>query len=155
MTPAPTYRTPDTDDYVWVLGDQVRFLGTVDERDLHVVDVTVPPGSGTPPHRHPSIEIFRVAEGQITFALFGDGPPRLVTAGPGAVLTIPAGFGHNYQNSGATPARMTAVIEGQMRDFFRDVGALAPPPPGPPSPDDLARVIAACGRHGIELLAPT
>lgn len=139
---------------VWVMGDELRFLGGIEDSDLHVVEVRIPPGSGTPPHRHRSLEIFRVTEGEITFGLFGDGPPRLVVGGPGTVVTLPSNLGHNYENRSSRPAAMTAVVEGQMRDFFREVGTATPPPPGPPAAAVIEKIMAACRRHGIEVLSP-
>ena len=149
-----TVASPQKTTPFYVLGDQLRLLGSVDGRDLHVIEVTVPPGSGTPPHRHQSMEIFRVSAGEITFGIFGDGPPQIVKGGPGTVVTIPSLHGHNYTNSGTEPAAMTVVIEGQMRDFFEEVGSPTAPPPGPPSEAEIGRVMEACRRHGIEMLAP-
>lgn len=137
---------------LWVLGDQVRFLGRVEDRDLHVVGVTVPPGSGTPPHRHASIEIFRVDEGEVTFGIFGDGPPRWVKGRPGTIVTVPSNHGHNYTNTGTGPAVMTVVVESSMCDFFREIGSEVAPAAGPPGPADMERVMEACRRHGIEIL---
>ncbi len=154
MKPTVHINHPDEVAPLWVLGDEVRFTGSVDGRDLHTAEVRIPPGSGTPPHRHRSIEIFRVTAGEVTFGLFGDGPPRTVVARPGTIVTVPADVPHHYQNRGPGPAAMTVVLERQMIDFFREVGAATPPPPGPPPPEALARVLAACARHGIELLAP-
>ncbi|MFN6954655.1 MAG: cupin domain-containing protein [Acetobacteraceae bacterium] len=146
--------TPDTGSARWVLGDRVRRLGDVPSRDLHVVEVMVPPGSGTPPHRHRSVEIFHVLAGRIAFGSHGDGPPTETVAGPGAVVTVPAWQGHSYRNVGDEPATMTAVLEGDMLAFFEDLATAEPPPPGPPTPEALDRVLAACARHGIELIGP-
>lgn len=137
---------------VWVIGDEVRFMGGVDGGNLSLVDVTVMPGSGTPPHRHASPEIFRVTEGEVTFGIFGDGPPRLFTAGEGTVVTVPSWLGHNYSNQSGRPARFAAVVENDMVKFFEDVGVADRPPPGPPSEETIGRIMAACQRHGIELL---
>ncbi len=137
---------------LWVLGDRLRFMGEVEGGSLHAVEVTIPPGSGTPPHRHASVEIFHVTEGEVTFAEFGDGPPRQAIAGPGTVVTVPSGAAHNYVNAGQQAARMLVVLERQMVDFFRDVGTPQPPPPGPPSDATIARLLEICGRHGIEIL---
>lgn len=139
---------------IYVLGDRLQFLGSVAGRDLHVVEITVPPGSGTPPHRHQSMEIFRISSGEITFGVFGDGPPRMVTGGPGAVVTVPSNFAHNYTNLGSETASMIVVVENQMKDFFEDVGTTVAPPSGPPSEAEIGRVLAACTRHGIEILGP-
>lgn len=137
---------------VWVIGDQVRFMGDVEGANLSVVDVTVMPGSGTPPHRHASPEIFRVTEGEVTFGIFGDGPPRMITAGEGTVVTVPSWLGHNYSNQSRKPARFAAVVESELVKFFKDVGLADMPPPGPPSDEVIGRIVAACQRHGIEML---
>ncbi|MFZ0098340.1 MAG: cupin domain-containing protein [Gemmobacter sp.] len=138
---------------VWVVGDQVRFMGDVDGANLSVVEVTVMPGSGTPPHRHASPEIFRVTEGEVTFGIFGDGPPRMITAGVGTVVTVPSWLGHNYSNQSDKPARFAAVLEHEMVEFFKDVGTDVMPPQGPPSDELFGRIMAACQRHGIQMLA--
>lgn len=154
MKPTIGYAHAAETDPVWVLGDQLKFLGSVEGSDLHVVDVCVPPGSGTPPHRHKSIEIFRVTEGEITFGVFDEGPPRQIVGRAGSVVTLPANLGHNYENRSKAPAVMTVVVEGQMKKFFEEVGTRVAPPPGPPSADAIGRILAACSRHGIEVMAP-
>lgn len=153
MSHTVTITHPQDAPVAWILGDQVRFMGAVAGSDLHVVEVTIPPGSGTPPHRHDSVEIFRVTEGEVTFGIFEDGPPRMVVAGPGTVVTLPSRVGHNYQNTGDTPAAMTAVLERQMLDFFTEVASTDAPAPGAPSPEVIGRIMAACARHGIEMVA--
>lgn len=152
-TPAPQVRhtTPDTAEALWVLGDLVRFMGPLDGTDLVVLEVEAPPGSGTPPHRHPSPEIFRVNAGEVAFGLFGDGPPREVIAGPGAVVTVPSGAGHNYTVRGDRPAVMTVVVDLSLERFFRDVGRVEPPA-GPPDAAAVARIVDTCAKHGVEIL---
>lgn len=145
--------SPDAARTVWVISDKVRFMGDVQGDRLGVVDVTVPPGSGTPPHRHASPEVFLVTEGAVSFGIFGDGPPRQIIAKPGTVVTIPSRLGHNYSNTGDAPARFTAVVEREMLGFFEDIGAPVMPPPGPPSAGTIEKLMAACARHGIEVLA--
>lgn len=137
---------------IWVLGDEVKFMGKLEGSDLHVLDVVVPPGSGTPPHTHRSVEIFRVSEGEVTFGFFDSTPPRFVIATPGTVITVPSNVGHNYRNSTPSPARITSIIESQMVDFFNEIGSPVPPPPGPPPAAVIEKVIAACGSHGITML---
>lgn len=141
-------------DTVWVIRDRIRFLGEVPGSDLALVEVEVPPGSGTPPHRHASPEAFRVLSGEMTFGIFEDGPPREVVAGPGAVVTVPPNAAHNYRNAGRLPASMLVVLDRAMVAFFRDLGRHEDPPAGPPSPDEISTVLAACARHGISLLPP-
>lgn len=145
---------PDGARTVWVIGDRVRFMGEVEGGTLGVVDVLVPSGSGTPPHRHASPEVFLVTEGEITFSLFDAGQPRTVIAQAGTVVTVPPHLGHNYANASSAPDRFTAVVETEMLRFFEDVGALQSPPPGPPSEEVIARLMAACARYGIDVIEP-
>lgn len=144
--------TPDQAPTLWLIGDRLRFMGEVSGGTLGVVDVLVAPGSGTPPHRHPSPEVFLVAEGEVTFGLFDGGAPQSIVAGPGTVVTIPSGLGHNYTNRSAAPARFSAVVDIEMLRFFEDAGTPDMPPPGPPSEAMIGRLLAACARHGIEII---
>lgn len=143
---------PDEAEALWVVRDRIRFMGDVDGTHLAVLEVEVPPGSGTPPHRHASPEIFRVISGEVTFGLFAEGPPALTTAAAGTVVTVPSDVPHNYQNAGSTPASMLVVVEDSMAAFFRDVGRAELPPAGPPSDAEIQEVLAACARHGITML---
>nr|WP_256515327.1 cupin domain-containing protein [Alsobacter ponti] len=127
-------------------------MGELEDKNLHVLDVTVPPGSGTPLHRHASPEVFRVSEGEITFGFHDKGRASTVVAGPGSIVTLPGRVEHSYSNQGSAPAVMTVIVEAQMVAFFRDIGS-PQRLEGRPSPDTLSRVAAACARHGIEILA--
>jgi quercetin dioxygenase-like cupin family protein len=155
MTPSSNITRRTDADALWVVRDRVRFMGDLAGTALTVLEVEVPPGSGTPPHLHDSPEIFRVLEGELTFGRFGDGPPSLVAAGPGTVVTVPSRVPHNYANASAAPASMLVVVERSMADFFRDVGSREAPPAAPPADDEIARMLAACDRHGITILAPS
>ena len=137
---------------VWVIRDRITFLGEIPGTDMAVLEVEVPPGSGTPPHRHASPEIFRILSGEITFGKF-DGVPTQEVAGAGTVVTVPSSVPHNYQNAGSEPASMLVVVGEQMTAFFRDLGRRDAPPAGPPSEDEIAAVMAACARHDISILA--
>lgn len=145
---------PEEAETLWILGDRLRFMGTVAGTDLHAVEVTVPPGSGTPPHRHASIEIFHVTAGEVTFGMFDGGPPRELCGGPGAVVTVASNAAHNYSNRGSINAVMLVVVQQQMHDFFAELGASEAPPPGPPSAEAMTHVVAICARHGVEILPP-
>lgn len=152
MTPSISIVHSADADALWVIRDRVRFLGEVEGSDLSILEVEVPPGSGTPPHLHASPEIFRVLDGEIVFGLFGDEAPREVTARAGTVVTVPSRAPHNYRNAGAAPATMLVVLERSMASFFRDLGRRETPPAGPPGEDEIAAVMAACARHDITVL---
>lgn len=143
---------PAEADALWVVRDRIRFLGEVPGSELALLEVEVPPGSGTPPHRHASPELFRVLSGEVRFAGFAEGATEWTPAGEGAVVTVPPGVPHGYRNDGPEPARLLVVVDRAMVDFFRDLGRREDPPPGPPSQEEIAAVLAACTRHDIALL---
>ncbi|MFN3745940.1 MAG: cupin domain-containing protein [Hyphomicrobiaceae bacterium] len=145
---------PNNARSVWIAADHVRFMGDLPDDGWGVVDVTVPPGAGTPAHRHASPEAFLVTEGEITFGFFDDHSSRFAVARVGTVVTIPSRLGHNYTNNSNVPARFTAVVQTEMLRFFEEAGSPEAPPPVPPSDQIVARLMAACARHGIEILTP-
>ncbi|PWS38019.1 cupin domain-containing protein [Falsiroseomonas bella] len=132
---------------LYVMGDRLRFAGALPPGDVVLLEVEVPPGSGTPLHRHASPELFRVLEGEVTFAT-GEGS-RVAVAGD--VLSVASDAPHGYANPSTAPARMLVVLDRAMAAFFREIGSPAPMD-GPPGPEDFARIGAACARHGITLL---
>lgn len=144
--------TPATAASLWVVRDRITFLGEVPGTDLAVVEVQVPPGSGTPPHTHASPEVFRVLSGEVAFGIFNTTPPREVVASAGTAVSVPPGAPHNYRNAGSEPASMLVVVDRTMVEFFRDLGRTDAPAKGPPSDDEIAGVLAACARHGIKVL---
>lgn len=152
MNSTITIIPPEAAYTLWVVRDRIRFLGEVPGTDLALVEVDVPPGSGTPPHTHASPEVFRVLSGEVTFGLFASTPPREVAAGPGTVVTVPSGAPHNYRNAGSQPATFLVVVDRTMVAFFRDLGRHEPPPGSPPTAAEIAAVMAACTRHGINVL---
>ncbi len=149
-----TILTPDTAPARYVVRDRIRFFGPVEGADLNLVEVEVPPGSGSPPHRHASPETFRILEGEVTFGLFAPGRrPEQVLAGPGTVVRVKAWAGHNYVNMGPTTARMLVILDDRMIGFFEDLGTEVMPQAGPPSEAEIGAIMAACQKHGIEVLA--
>lgn len=138
---------------LWVVRDRVRFMGQVDGTDLCVLEVEVPPGSGTPPHRHESVEIFRILNGALTFGRFDQGQPDYISAGPGTVITVPSQAPHHYVNRGTEDVLMLVVVQRSLVEFFRELARQEAPPGGPPNEAELAGVMAACARHSIGILS--
>ncbi|WP_230534345.1 cupin domain-containing protein [Microvirga roseola] len=138
--------TPGDGETLWVVADRIRFLGGLAGSNLELIEVEVPPGSGTPPHSHASPELFYVIEGELTVRHFAtDGPPEVTIAGPGTSVRVDPRAPHNYSNDGGNPVRMLVLIEPSMIAFFRDIGTVEPP-----AQPDFARIGAAMQRHGIE-----
>jgi quercetin dioxygenase-like cupin family protein len=138
---------------LWVVRDRLTFHGPIEGSDLSLVEVEIPPGSGTPPHTHASPETFHVLSGEVTFTVF-DGPaPRQVTGTPGATVAIASRVPHNYANASGRPATMLVMLDDSMVACFQDLGRREAPPMGPPSEAEIGAVMDACRRHGIEVMA--
>lgn len=136
---------------LWVVRDRVRFSGRLPGTQTIMLEVQVPPGAGTPPHRHASPELFRVLSGEVTFTTVQDGHEQRTVAHAGDVLSVPSNVPHGYINSGNEPADLLVLLDQTMEAFFREVGS---PTPGfgPPSPEELARVEVACAKHGVKFV---
>jgi quercetin dioxygenase-like cupin family protein len=141
--------TPADAETLFVVADRIRFLGGVPGSAAELVDIEVPPGSGTPPHTHLSPELFYVLAGELTMREFPEGaPPKVVRAGPGTAVRIPSMVPHNYVNDSGAPVRVLVLLEPAMVTFFREIGTPTPPEGAP----DFAAIGAAMARHGIEAL---
>jgi quercetin dioxygenase-like cupin family protein len=135
----------------WVMNDCVTVRAKLDGTPLNVIDVMVPPGCGTPPHTHRSVEIFRILEGSLTIWSMIDGVASEYEAGPGDVVTIPENAPHGYRNAASRPVIFTAIVDDQMIAFFEEV-ASKEAPSGPPSADMINRLMELTGRHKIQVL---
>lgn len=132
----------------WVVADRIRFLGGPAGANLELVEVEIPPGSGTPPHSHASPELFYILDGEITIRHFAAGePPEVVAARAGTSVRIDGYAPHNYVNESDRSARMLVLVEPSMTAFFREIGTTEPQ-----AAPDFARIGAAMQRHGIEAL---
>lgn len=138
---------------LWVIRDRVKFVGVMQAPECALLEITVPPGGGTPPHRHESPEIFYLQSGEVTFGNFDAVKPSFTKLSSGQSLTVNSNQAHNYQNNSATTAVMLVVVNHQMVKFFRDIGKRETPPAGPPSDAEIGEVVACCRKHGIEILA--
>jgi quercetin dioxygenase-like cupin family protein len=87
-----------------VLGTQVRFLceahSTANAWSL--MEVTLPVGSGPPPHSHSWDEAYFVTAGEVDFVV---GASRY-TASAGDFLYTPGGVVHGFRGASAQPARV-------------------------------------------------
>jgi quercetin dioxygenase-like cupin family protein len=94
---------------VWVVGDLYTFLATGEDTNgtYALIQATVPPGSGPPPHIHRrEDEAFFVIEGELSFQVDG----RNMSATPGAWVTLPKGTLHAFKNIGQTQAKMLILV---------------------------------------------
>ena len=133
---------------VWIKADGAGTAGT-----QSLIEILAPAGWATPWHvHHTHDEYFYILEGTVT-AQVGD---ARVALRPGDFAFGPRGVPHAYRVSRSGPARLL-MMTGD-RDFAEFVREVSEPAPGevlpPPSEPDVERIVAAAGRHGIEILGP-
>ncbi len=145
----PDVITRNNADALWVVVDRIRFLGGLPGSDLELIEVDVPPGSGTPPHAHASPEMFHVVEGTLTIRNFAGPVPEAAEVGPGSTVRVNGWVPHNYSNDSQRPVRMLVLLEDSMIAFFRDIGTV-----DRPEQPDFAAIAAAMEKHGIRLVGP-
>jgi quercetin dioxygenase-like cupin family protein len=154
---APPFVVPGGGRKVAIAGDvyQIKLTGAETDGRCAVFEFFVPPGGGPPPHIHRrEEEVFYVLEGELTFTVAGDS--FVVPAGGflPAVRDVP----HAFKNNSDRPARAIVMVSpAGLEDYFLEVGTPwdeAYTAPGPPTPDELARLVAAAPRYGLEILPP-
>lgn len=139
---------------ITVLGEEVRVRAKLAGTRLNIVDVTVPPGGGTPLHSHASTEIYRILSGRLKISFQRGESVNEVEAVPGDVVTMPPHAAHAYRNAGTEPAHFMAIVDDHMLAFFDEAAATLPAPAGPPSPELIGRVMALTQAHGIAVMPP-
>jgi quercetin dioxygenase-like cupin family protein len=131
-----------------VLGTEVRFLCDAEHTNnaFSMMEVTLPQGSGPPPHHHDWDEAYYVADGLVQFQI--DGTTREV--GRGDFVYAPAGTVHGFSGLSELPARVIildapAYSAGFFREVNREIKVM---------PEDGAKVPGIGLKHGIHFLPP-
>jgi quercetin dioxygenase-like cupin family protein len=139
---------------IWMLGGLYHVLAAGEETGgaATIMEMTIPAGSGPPPHTHPGGEAVYVLEGRLRYHI-GD---EVVEGGPGSFFYIPEGTLENFE-----PVEQLRVLviytPGGMDKFFLEAGEPAQAdelPPPASSPPDLERLIEIGARHGMQIQAP-
>lgn len=145
-------KTPFTAAHVTFPGEGIdsrslgrhRILATGEQTGgaVSIWEEVVEPGWGPPLHvHHREDEVFHILEGAVRMWC-GE---EIFDAEPGAVVVLPRGVAHRFENVGDTQARMLVVCTpGGFDGFFRDLDAI----PGF-TPEDIG---AAAARHGLEFV---
>ncbi len=104
---------------LWFLGGLYEILIAGEETDgrATVMRMTVPAGTGSPPHSHPGDETLYVLSGEIEVHIGDD----VVAAGPGAVFHYPAGTREWFEATTEATVLVTYTPGGIDR-FFAEVG---------------------------------
>jgi quercetin dioxygenase-like cupin family protein len=137
----------------WGPGDRYTFLttGAQNNGGCFILEAFVPPGGGPPPHiHHREDEYFYLLAGQLSVTVAGS----TVAARAGDFVQIPRGVVHAFRNDGVQEARMLAIFTpAGMEGWFEECLDPAPDkitPPPPPTPELIARMIAAGPKFGVE-----
>ena len=149
----------------WLFGGDVTTIkasGRHTSGDLLVLEVTVAAGGGPPSlHRHEYTETFLFQEGEFEVStLDADGSFVAINVAAGDTVSIPSMSWHNFKNVGADPGRFIVVHSpAVMEEVIHEIGQRTedpedpPAPDGPPSEEEMLRMMEAIGRH-IEMLPP-
>jgi quercetin dioxygenase-like cupin family protein len=141
-------------DAIWMLGGiyEVKAAGDETDGQMTVMEMTIPEGSGPPPHTHPGGEAVYVLEGTIRYHIGDD----VVEGGPGSFFYVPAGTVENFEPT--SQVRLLVIYTpGGIEQFFREAGEPAQAhelPPPPDSPPDLERIVAIGQKYGMDIKAP-
>jgi len=157
--------TRDGEGEHWLVGADVTTIkasGHDTSGDLLILEVTVPPGGGPPfLHRHAYSETFRFLEGEFEVSTVDeDYAPSTVEVAAGDAVSVPSMAWHNFKNVGTTPGTFLAIHSpAVMETFIREVGRRIedphnpPQPQGPPSEEEMHKVMEVIGRY-MEILPP-
>jgi len=144
-----TYKSPH---------DQITFLLTGEQTGgaFFLAEVTVPPGSGTPPHIHDrEEETFYLQQGTLTIHV-GD---ETLNASPGDLAKLPRGIAHSYENTGNVEAKYLLLCSPAGLEMAFEEGfypAADWPDVLPPMNDAfIARMLSAAAKYGVTFLPPS
>ena len=147
---APFLSSLDESTAQWFVGCRIwRRAGAAQTGGAFgLIEQIVPPGLGSPYHvHHNEDEAFYVLDGEIRF--FSEG--RTWVLGPGGFAFLPRGVPHGFRTEGDAPSRSLLLITSAgLEEFVAELSSPVPPA-GPP---DMDALMAAAGRHGLELLGP-
>lgn len=139
----------------WVLGGLYEVLLSSEDTGgvCTIMRMTVPQGSGPPPHTHPGSESAYVLEGTARFHVDG----QTHEAGPGAVLHFPTGTLETFEPT--STVRLMIVYEpGGIDRFFSEVGEVATErtlPPPSDTPPDFERIARIGEQYGMQFDLPS
>jgi quercetin dioxygenase-like cupin family protein len=145
---------PDEGTAYWLLGGLYEVKATGDETGgkATIMEITVPEGSGPPPHTHPGGEAVYVLEGTLRYHIGDD----VVEGGPGSFFYMPEGTWENFEPTSLLRL-IVSYMPGGTEKFFAEAGEPArrrEVPPAPTSPPDIARLVDIGKRHGMDIQPP-
>jgi quercetin dioxygenase-like cupin family protein len=122
---------------------------------LGVVDISVQPGAGSPPHTNTreALMWYGIA-GTIVFDT-ENGPEAL---SPGDAVFLPKGGTHAFTNTSDREARaLVLCLPGGFEDFLLELSGKLPTevPAGPPTPESFETLVTTAARYDVVVQSPT
>ena len=141
---------------LWVLGDLYTYKLSADDTAgaSCVMEVTVFPQSGVPPHiHHAEDETFYVLAGDFSF-LCGE---STFPARAGSFIHVPKGTPHAFQNVGEEPGRFLVIFSPSgFEKLLEAIGEVATDTTSRPpvDPATIDKLMAIAPEHHLEILPP-
>jgi quercetin dioxygenase-like cupin family protein len=141
---------------LWVVGDTytVKATGESTGGAFALLEASIPPGSGPPPHVHTrEDEAFYLLDGVLEISA----GQETSLARAGDFVYLPRGIVHWFTNPSIAAARALILITpAGFERFFSDAGTAARPgEQAPPfNPDEAERLAELTRRYGGEIHAP-
>lgn len=111
-------------EYLAIAGGNYRIIisGEQTSGNYAVIEMTVPPGGGPPPHAHPDIqEMFHVLEGEVEFKTENG---KQIVSKDGFVNIPLGGAIHCFKNISEKPVRLLCtVVPAGLENLFQEIGA--------------------------------
>jgi quercetin dioxygenase-like cupin family protein len=154
MADTTVVRNPGEGNAYWMLGGLYELKAGADETgdSVSIFEMTIPAGSGPPPHTHAGGEAVYVLEGNIRYHI----EDEVHEGGPGSFFYIPEGTWENFEPT--THVRLLVIyMPGGAEEFFAEAGEpaqkreLPPPMDGPP---DIAQLMSVAEKHGMKIKPP-
>jgi quercetin dioxygenase-like cupin family protein len=154
MTRDAVARKGDEGSAYWLLGGlyEVLLAGSETGGTVTQMRITMPKGTGSPPHTHPGAESLYVLEGELDVHIEND----VVHARPGSTFYFPAGT-REWSEATTDATVLITYTPGGIDKFFTEVGERAPARVVPPRNDtqpDFPKIVAAAARHGMNIEKP-
>lgn len=115
---------------------------------------TIPPGTMVPPHQHVEQEAFFMMKGTGEFALIEEGKLVWKPVAEGQMMNIPSDAVRGFRNSSAEEIRCLITAHPNIENFFLEAAAPVSTPAGPPTMEEIERVLAIARKHGQRFLQP-
>jgi quercetin dioxygenase-like cupin family protein len=138
----------------WMLGGlyEVKATGAETNGQATIVEMTIPAGSGPPPHTHSGGESVYVLEGRIKYHIDGE----VLDGGPGSFFYVPEGTWENFEPT--EQVRLLVIYTpGGADEFFAEAAEPAErrelPPPMTEAPD-IGRIVSIAEKHGMAMRPP-